>query len=125
MPPGSAGHDYDTTILHTACHLIPDWPLELLSLTQSVALSPRGGLVTSLAGQVIEYQPQAKDRSIAKDLLLRRLRQLLPFHEGLSGEIFISARAMPQQLCQRLKISIFSDEPTFEISFKHHADIEG
>jgi hypothetical protein len=95
----------------------------LRSRHAAVLLHPLAAQV--IVASVIEYQPQAKDRSIAKGLLSRRLRQLFPFHEGLSGEIFISAKTMPKQLRQRLKISIFSDEPTFEISFKHHADIEG
>ena len=60
-----------------------------------------------------------------KGLLLRYLRQLLPFQEGLPGEIFIPARAMSKQLRQRLKVPILSNEAAFEISFKHHADIEG
>ena len=94
-----------------------------LDFCGAVLLNPLAAQV--VVASVIDYQPQDKDRSIAKGLLLRRLRQLLPFHEGLSGEIFISARTMPQQLRQRLEISLFSNEPTFEISFKHHADIEG
>ncbi len=50
---------------------------------------------------------------------------ILPAQRGFFSEIFISARTMPKQLRQRLNISIFSNKPTFEISFKHHADVEG
>lgn len=58
------------------------------------------------------------------DLLLRHLRQLLPIQGGLPGEIFISARSMPNELGQFLYVSILSNEATFQVAFKHHANIE-
>jgi hypothetical protein len=64
-------------------------------------------------------------RACQKRSLLRGLRHLLPLQEGLSGEIFVSARSMPQQIRQRLKVSVLRKEAAFEIPFKHHADIEG
>ena len=43
---------------------------------------------------------------------------------GFSGEVFVSTRRMPQEVRQGLDVSCLCDEATFEISLKHHADIE-
>ncbi len=69
--------------------------------------------------------PNITPTACQKRSLLRCLRPLLPIQGGLSGEIFISARNMPQQIRQCRKVSILRNEPTFEISLKHHANIEG
>jgi hypothetical protein len=69
--------------------------------------------------------PDRISRAFQERLLSRRLRHPLPLQQGLSGEILISARSMPEQLRQRLKVAVLRNETAFEIPLKHHAQIEG
>src|ERR1017187_8596474 len=48
----------------------------------------------------------------------------LPTRGGLLSEVFVSTRRMPQDLRQGLDVARLRGEATFEISLKHHADVE-
>ena len=52
------------------------------------------------------------------------LHALLPGKCGLSDEVLVWAWRMSEQISQRLEIVGLRYEATFQISLKHHADVE-
>src|ERR1700683_1244730 len=48
----------------------------------------------------------------------------LPKRGGLPGEVFVSTRRMAQERRQGVAVARLRGEATFEISLKHHADVE-
>jgi hypothetical protein len=59
-----------------------------------------------------------------KSLPSDRYLLLLPIEDGFLRKVFILAWRVPQQLRQRLNVSVACGEAAFQIALKHHANIE-